>query len=143
MRKNLLLVAVLAAALLLTACGTGGPKLRNVSGASPLPAATVTVAPAPTVTVTATPTPTPTVTVPRTVVVAPSETVCGNAYGYRVSVEGTTSCPFAMNVAEAYATYGGPSVQAWSPVTLKWYDMHCTGYPVYCTGGIQARIHLR
>jgi len=142
-----MVVGVVPVAILLAACGTGEPLGRSMSAESPRPAATLTVTPTPTVTVT--PTPTPTVTVVRTTAAKPtapaepSETYCGNSSGYRVTVDGTTSCPFAMNVAEAYATYGGPWVQAWSPVTQKWYDMRCTGYPVYCTGGIQARIHLR
>lgn len=65
-----------------------------------------------------------------------------------VYVVGTTSCPFAQAVRDAYAVaYPAPvdqvTVTARSPVTNKTYAMHCTGTKlVTCTGGVEARVYL-
>ena len=130
---------LVAACLLLSACGALPFR--------PAPTVTVVPTPTPTVTISVTPKPTPTVTATVTKAVPKAkpltESYCGTIDGYRVSVLGSTSCPFALNVADAYATMGGPSVSAWSPVTMRWYTMNCTGYPVYCTGGVAAKVRLR
>lgn len=65
-----------------------------------------------------------------------------------VYVSGTTSCPFAQAVRDAYAAaYPNPvdqgTVTARSPVTNKTYAMSCTGTTVItCTGGVEARVYL-
>lgn len=55
-----------------------------------------------------------------------------------------TSCPFAENVAKAYASAndsGNVSVTASSPVTGETYTMQCSGEsPVSCTGGTNALV---
>ncbi len=57
----------------------------------------------------------------------------------------TTSCPFAINVRDAYLNSGlnGSSGQvvAYSPVTKITYTMDCSGdQPVLCTGGVRGRV---
>ena len=57
----------------------------------------------------------------------------------------TTSCPFAINVQEAYVAAGlngrNGSVKAFSPATGITYDLTCSGsQPVLCTGGVAARV---
>jgi hypothetical protein len=78
--------------------------------------------------------------------------VCGS--GLDGVVAGTpTSCPFADNVRASYFSYGGPMVQAWSPVTEQYYMMDCSNgnyiahlayggtHPaVLCTGGNDAAV---
>ncbi len=61
----------------------------------------------------------------------------------------STSCPFVINVREAYvasglAGYAG-TVEAYSPTTKKWYVMKCERWDdwnnsVLCTGGVRARV---
>ncbi len=92
----------------LAACG-------STEAQAPAAAPTVQV----TQTVTATPTPTPTVTkivvpVPaRTVYVAPAApalTACGEGtYGEEVYAGPDTSCPFALNVEQAWSQSGAPA----------------------------------
>jgi hypothetical protein len=59
----------------------------------------------------------------------------------------STSCPFAVNVRDAYVAAGlngtPGHVTASSPVTGQSYDMTCSGsQPVLCTGGVAARVVL-
>ena len=57
-----------------------------------------------------------------------------------------TSCPFAQNVQQAYASslgYGNGTVTASSPVTGQTYQMQCTdGWPVSCSGGTNALVEF-
>lgn len=69
-------------------------------------------------------------------------TRCGTVAGYAVTANAATSCPFALIVADGYVTYGD-SFSSYSPVTGRWYDLHCTPYPVTCRGGNGAEIYLR
>ena len=61
-----------------------------------------------------------------------------------VSVGEVTSCPFGINVANAYRESGGSgTVRAYSPVTHIEYTMSCTGTaPVICTGGKGASVYI-
>lgn len=57
----------------------------------------------------------------------------------------STSCPFAVNVRDAYIAAGlngtPGHVTAHSPATNLDYDMTCSGtQPVLCTGGVAARV---
>jgi hypothetical protein len=67
---------------------------------------------------------------------------CGGA----VFVGPDTSCPFARNVAKAYAgsvMAGNGTVTASSPVTGDSYQMNCTGgSPVVCRGGTNAVVEF-
>jgi hypothetical protein len=117
-------------------------------------------APAPTVTKTVISTPTPTPTVTETVVPAPIKTVyvapaaqpvpaltdCGNNGSAEVYAGADTSCPFALNVAEAYSLNAGftNAFNVYSPVTGLSYIMTCTvaGNPIVCTGGNSALVEL-
>ena len=56
---------------------------------------------------------------------------------------GTTSCPFALNVAEDYFANPGGSFESFSPTTGESYEMSCTGSPaVTCTGGNNATVYI-
>lgn len=68
----------------------------------------------------------------------------GNCGG-GVSVNSVTSCPFGLNVADAYAASGGASViDVYSPVTGEDYTMRCTSsIPVECRGGNGAVVTIR
>jgi serine/threonine protein kinase len=61
-----------------------------------------------------------------------------------VSVGEVTSCPFGINVANAYRKSGGSgTVHAYSPVTGIEYTMRCAGTaPVICTGGKGASVYI-
>jgi hypothetical protein len=72
-----------------------------------------------------------------------NESYCGTIDGYSVSVLGSTSCPISPGCHAGSTPRAGPSVSAWSPVTMRWYTMYCSGYPVYCTGGVAAKVRLR
>lgn len=66
-------------------------------------------------------------------------------FGAVGTANATTSCPFAINLYEAYLDSGldgdPGTVTAYSPVTKKTYDMDCSGeQPVLCTGGVAARV---
>jgi hypothetical protein len=79
--------------------------------------------------------------------VAPSggSTVSGasGSCGNEVSVGPDTSCPFALNVADAYRSSGSSVVDVYSPVTGKTYTMTCTsGSPHVCTGGNNASVYF-
>jgi len=125
----------------LAACGSA------TQAAPPRAAVTVTATPPPTVTVTPTPTPTKT----KTVVVVPAQTVYEPAApaltncGGGVYAGANTSCPFALNVAQAYQTdwTPGSAIYAYSPVTGSTYAMSCYGSdPTTCTGGNNALVEL-
>ena len=56
-----------------------------------------------------------------------------------------TSCPFSINVHDAFMAGGAQrgTVQAYSPVTYRTYEMRCDGfYPVVCTGGDRAVVYI-
>lgn len=65
--------------------------------------------------------------------------------GGGVSVNANTSCPFGLNVADAYRASGGETViEVFSPVTDRTYTMTCTGSsPVVCRGGNNAVVYIR
>jgi hypothetical protein len=82
----------------------------------------------------------------------------GQTYSGNVTRSVRTSCPFAKRVASSSLTFivnhGGQGdgdfyVRVYSPVTFRWYRMHCYAngslyaYPwmhVTCTGGIGALV---
>ena len=70
------------------------------------------------------------------------DTLCSSSVG----AVGTTSCPFALEVANAIpaGAQGDYEVQAYSPVTGKMYTMKCETQESYttCTGGIAAKVHI-
>lgn len=70
---------------------------------------------------------------------------CGYAGGFSVSANSVTSCPFAKNVARAYAG-GRKNPYVYSPTTHRSYQMYCgrTSYrTVVCRGGNNAYVRLR
>jgi hypothetical protein len=69
----------------------------------------------------------------------------GRACGGGLYAGPNTSCPFAMNVENDYYQAGGNgvlSVDAYSPVTGRYYVMYCTpaGDGTTCSGGIDASL---
>lgn len=85
------------------------------------------------------------------VVAPPGSKECGRFGTGPLAAAGTanetTSCPFSLNVHEAYLATGlngtPGQVTAYSPVTEKWYTLDCSGWqPVLCTGGVAARVIL-
>lgn len=70
------------------------------------------------------------------------DTICSSSVG----AVGTTSCPFALQVAAAIppGAQGDYEVEAHSPVTGKDYTMKCKTQETYtvCTGGIAAEVHI-
>jgi hypothetical protein len=66
----------------------------------------------------------------------------GNVCAAGVAVGPETSCPFALNVRDAYYRHGPGTVVAYSPVTRLTYAMSCTPTPVVCTGGNHATVYL-
>lgn len=63
--------------------------------------------------------------------------------GADVSAGPSTSCPFALNVADAYRSSGSSVVDVYSPVTGKTYTMSCSsGSPHVCTGGNDASVYF-
>lgn len=70
------------------------------------------------------------------------DTVCSSTVG----AVGTTSCPFALEVANAIPddAQGGYEVNAHSPVTGNDYTMKCRTEETYttCTGGVAAEVHI-
>jgi hypothetical protein len=136
----------------LAACGsTTVPSIvpRSAVTATATPTPTVTVTPTPTPAVTVTATPTPTVTKTKTVVVAPARTAYTPAAPALTNCGGVfagpnTSCPFAVNVEQAWLTSGSTGTfSVYSPVTGLSYVMNCSGYgPVVCTGGNNALVEF-
>jgi hypothetical protein len=54
-----------------------------------------------------------------------------------------TSCPFALNIQQAYSSFGPGTLGVYSPVTGLVYDMYCRGYdPLVCTGGNNALVEI-
>ncbi|MGK2350874.1 hypothetical protein [Cutibacterium sp. V947] len=70
------------------------------------------------------------------------DTVCSSTVG----AVGTTSCPFALEVAKVIPddAQGEYEVNAHSPVTGKDYTMKCRTQETYttCTGGVAAEVHI-
>lgn len=143
--------------------GAGGvPSVLPSSGPASAPVPTVTVTaeaqPAATVIITQEPQPAaPTVVVVPdppaktqtfpTVYVAQGKECARNGTGpFAASgtANATTSCPFAINVRDAYVeALNGVSgtIRAYSPTTKLSYDMECSGsQPVLCTGGRAGRV---
>jgi hypothetical protein len=70
----------------------------------------------------------------------------GTSCGGNLSVSRNTSCAFAANVRAAFYAGGGGtrSVEAYSPVTGRYYTMRCVaGIPSVCRGGINAVVYIR
>ena len=66
--------------------------------------------------------------------------------GGNLSVGSNTTCPFAENVRSAWYAAGGGTVtvEAFSPVTHRYYTMYCTaGVPTVCRGGNNAVVYIR
>jgi hypothetical protein len=155
MKKLIIIAAIVASIGGLAACGS-----HPVAAAAPAPTVTKTVVPTPTPTVTKTVVPVPTPTVTKTVVPVPTKTVyvapaaqavpaltdCGNNGSAEVYAGADTSCPFALNVAEAYGLNAGftNTFNVYSPVTGLSYIMTCTvaDNPIVCTGGNSALVEL-
>lgn len=131
-------------ALALAGCGT------TAAAATP---STSSAAPAPTVTQTVAPAPVPT----RTVIVqsAPVQTVYQPAQGSSaltscgsgVYAGSNTSCPFALNVQQAWSASGvtDGTVYAYSPATGQSYAMSCTeagAGSIECSGGNNAYVQF-
>lgn len=73
---------------------------------------------------------------------ASSRTSCGG----NLSVGSNTTCPFAENVRNAWYAAGGGTVtvDAYSPVTNRYYTMFCSaGIPTVCRGGNNAVVYIR
>jgi len=71
-----------------------------------------------------------------------SATQCGG----NLSVGSNTSCSFAYNVRAEYLAAGGrdAQIEAYSPVTGRYYVMTCTpGVPTVCRGGNNAVVYIR
>jgi hypothetical protein len=122
-----------------------------------VPAAVPTVQVTQTVTATPTPTPMPTPTVTKIVVPVPATTVyvapaapalaaCGSGtQGEEVYAGPDTSCPFALNVEQAWSQSGATSTfYAYSPVTGSSYLMtsSVSGGLVSVTGGNNALVEF-
>ena len=87
-------------------------------------------------------TPPPATAAPAPAAPKATTTSCGN----NVSAGGSTSCSFALNVADAWRYYGNgtSNVTAYSPVTQEEITMHCVaGVPVVCQGGRAAVVYIR
>ncbi len=78
---------------------------------------------------------------------AAADTFCGtSSRGASVYVGNShTSCGFALNVAEAYHSYGKGTqpFSVTSPVTGDTYTMTCTSAGSVCRGGNDAVVYLR
>jgi hypothetical protein len=135
------LIAVLALAAL--AAGCGSTPVLTAAPVAQAPAIKITVV---------TPKERPAKTVYRTRVIRPAASVpvavgayvppVGTACAAGVSVGPDTSCPFAINVRDAYYRHGSGTVAAYSPVTRRTYAMSCSPAPVVCTGGNHATVYL-
>lgn len=76
---------------------------------------------------------------------APSAST-GTSCGSGISVGPNTTCAFARNVYLTWHGAGGGSipVEVWSPVTERYYTMHCTaGGVTTCRGGNNAVVYIR
>ncbi len=146
-----ILAFALTAGLSLAACGSAKapaavPTVTHTvtaPAATPKPAHTGGAAPT---------TPAPKViVVPAPVYAAPALTACGTgSQGEEVYANQDTSCPFALNVEQAYANGGywyqtGTSqFYSYSPVTGQAYLMtsSSSGNPVVVTGGNNALVQF-
>jgi hypothetical protein len=145
MKKLIITAAIVASIGGLAACGS-----HPVAAAAPAPTVTKTVistpTPTPTVTETVVPAPIKTVYVAPAAQAVPALTDCGNNGSAEVYAGADTSCPFALNVAEAYSLNAGftNAFNVYSPVTGLSYIMTCTvaGNPIVCTGGNSALVEL-
>src|ERR1700683_4600733 len=117
--KKLIITAAMVASIGGLAAGGSHP----VAAAAPAPTVTKTViatpTPTPTVTKTVVPVPIRTVYVAPAAQAAPALTDCGNNGSAEVYAGADTSCPFALNVAEAYSLDAGftDTFNVYSPVT--------------------------
>ena len=133
----------LAAGLGLAACGSSTPTpavtvTASPESTTPAPNTPAAAAPAPTVVIVK---PAP----PKTVYVqVPARAPTGlTACGEGVYAGPDTSCPFALNVQEAWSVSGATNyITAYSPVTGLSYTMYCSGDPVVCTGGNNALVQF-
>lgn len=76
---------------------------------------------------------------------APPTSTAPSSCGEELSAGPATTCPFAANVKAAYFSEigsGSGTVEAYSPVTGKYYSMYCTGSPHQCTGGNNASVYF-
>jgi hypothetical protein len=75
----------------------------------------------------------------------PPPTAGPSSCGGGISVNASTTCPFAQNVAEEYRSSGGASsIEVYSPVTKQTYTMSCSGgVPTVCRGGNNAVVYIR
>lgn len=65
--------------------------------------------------------------------------------GYGLVAVGPTSCPFAVNVRNAFMSHGTGTVVVYSPVTGENYSMDCErwGTTVTCSGiGNNAQVEI-
>lgn len=128
-----------------TAAGTGAPQPTAV--AEPSTPTSSTTAPPPvteTVTETASTGPEP-VTLPAEAEVCKPVRPQYGPVAYAARGNDVTTCPFSLNVQEAYVAAGGVdgTIVAYSPRTEKTYSMACTGtQPAICRGGNNAVVFL-
>lgn len=67
----------------------------------------------------------------------------GTPCGGGVSVGANTTCPFALNVRNAYSHGSGEgTVTADSPATGSSFTLSCTASPHVCTGGNNASVYF-
>lgn len=134
--KRVIAIALAAGLLaaVLSSCGGGGTTTVIKKTTAPTPS-TNTV----TTTSTATTSATTSISTPT-----PTSTAGTSSCGGGISVGPNTSCPFAVNVKQAYDQSGGGNVliHAFSPTTGKTYEMACgtTGGTIVCTGGNGASV---
>ncbi|MEI2774677.1 MAG: hypothetical protein V9G19_01650 [Tetrasphaera sp.] len=132
-----------------TASASGAPSetAQSPTDLQPSPTSATTEGPpavTETVTETAPATPTP-VTLPREAEVCLPVREQYGPVAYAARGNDMTSCPFTLNVQEAYVAAGGAdaTVIAYSPAMKRTYSMECTGsQPVTCRGGNNAVVLL-
>jgi hypothetical protein len=140
----------LTASLSLAACGsvkapTAAPAATHTvtaPAAAPQPTTPAPTTPAPAKTVIVQPAPAKTVYVAPAAPAAPALTNCD---GIGIVFAGPdTSCPFALNVEQAWVASGFDSyITASSPVTGLSYTMYCSGgHLMTCTGGNNALVEF-
>lgn len=132
-------------ALALAGCGTtAAAATPSTSSAAPAPTVTQTVAAAPVATRTVIVQPAPVQTVYQPAQGSSALTGCGSSGVYAGS---NTSCPFALNVQQAWSASGvtNGTVYAYSPVTGQSYAMSCTevgASTIACSGGNNAYVQF-
>jgi hypothetical protein len=83
------------------------------------------------------------VTTPGTAPAPTTSTPTSSSCGGELTVGASTTCPFAENVESTYFEEigsGGGTIEAYSPVTERFYSMYCTPSPHECTGGNNASV---